>query len=91
MRIPGTKLELVSPFLADTHPTFIDDADKLMRSHFPDGFDGDNPEHVARLAELAGNVDVNAPIDVSGDAVDTTRPVTRSVFADGELTDSSRM
>jgi hypothetical protein len=75
-----------SPHLGDAAPSFVDDADRLMRQAFPDGFDMQNPAHVARLNEIARTVvpnDATGGIDVGGNAVGG--PAVRSVFADGEL------
>lgn len=71
-----------SPAIGDSHPTFVEDADALMRQAFPNGFDMSNPEHVAQLNAIAEGVrtaDASGGIEVSGDAVDPHRPIVRDV------------
>lgn len=70
-----------SAALGDTQPTFVNDADAMLRSAFPQGFDASNPEHVHRLNAIAAGVDANAPIEVSGNAVDPSRTVTGDVHS----------
>lgn len=80
-RSPAPPTPPRSAAVADTHPNVVGDLDALMRAQFPDGFDMANPEHVNRFNAIAAGIDVSAPLEVSGDALDTSRPITGDVHS----------